>query len=237
MKKPSNEEQRGKQADKIIRQHLLFSMGAGLIPLPGADFLAVTAVQVDMIRSLSNLYEQAFEESRGKAIVGALAGSGLSRLGASAMIKVIPGFGSLVGGASMAILSGASTFAIGQVFKLHFEAGGTILDFDTSRFKQYYDEQFEKGKKVAQDLKKDAGSPAPPQDQTPPETHNEQAPPPAPIQEQEKTTTNPPPPNKQQDHQSIVQKLRELAELRDAGVLSEEEFQTMKNQLIQNYGK
>ena len=45
----------------------------------------------------------------------------------------------------MSIVSGASTYAVEQVFKRHFETGGTILDLDTERFQRFYDEQFEKG--------------------------------------------------------------------------------------------
>ena len=46
-----------------------------------------------------------------------------------------------------AILGGASTYAIGKVFVQHFESGGTILTFDPQRVREYYEQQFEKGKK------------------------------------------------------------------------------------------
>ena len=54
----------------------------------------------------------------------------------------------------MSVLSGASTFALGEVFKKHFETGGTFLDFDPGRLKNYYNEKFEKGKEMAADLQK-----------------------------------------------------------------------------------
>ncbi|HQW70702.1 MAG TPA: DUF697 domain-containing protein, partial [Saprospiraceae bacterium] len=54
----NNEEQViAKQADAIIRNSVIFASGAGLIPIPIADFMAVTAVQLEMIRRLSKLYE------------------------------------------------------------------------------------------------------------------------------------------------------------------------------------
>ena len=47
----NNEEQViAKQADAIIRNSVIFASGAGLIPIPIADFMAVTAVQLEMIR-------------------------------------------------------------------------------------------------------------------------------------------------------------------------------------------
>lgn len=142
-------------ADTIIRNHMIWSMGAGFIPVPVADFFAVSAVQLDMIRQLSNVYGVDFKQTQGKAVITALTGSSLARLGARA-IKLIPGVGSVLGGVSLAILSGASTYALGEVFKSHFETGGTILDFDVERLKKYYNEKFEKGKKVAEELHKNS---------------------------------------------------------------------------------
>ena len=151
----NNQEDLNERAESAVRNHVIWSMGAGFIPIPIADFVAVAAVQLDMIRTISNVYGVDFKETEGKALVTSLTGSGLSRLGANALIKLIPGFGSMLGGVSMSIVSGASTYALGQVFKKHFAVGGTFLDFDTDRFQRYYDEQFEKGKTVAEDIQKE----------------------------------------------------------------------------------
>lgn len=147
-------EERKKHSDSIIQNHILWSMGAGFIPVPIADLFAVAAVQLDMIRQLARVYEVDFKETEGKALITALTGSSIARLGARA-VKFIPGIGSAIGGVTMAVLSGASTYALGQVFRKHFETGGTILDFEPERVKKYYRAQFEKGKKVARDLKQE----------------------------------------------------------------------------------
>ncbi len=140
-------------ANSIIKNHMIWSMGAGFIPVPIADFFAVSAIQLDMIRQLCKLYEIDFKETEGKAVITSLTGAGIARLGARA-IKFIPGVGSVLGGVTLAVLSGGSTYALGEVFKKHFETGGTFLDFDPSRLKKYYDEKFEKGKEMARDIKK-----------------------------------------------------------------------------------
>ncbi|MFT4565997.1 MAG: hypothetical protein ACI9FN_000950, partial [Saprospiraceae bacterium] len=90
----------------------------------------------------------------GKAIITSLSGASVARMGARA-IKFIPGVGSIMGGVTLAVLSGASTYALGEVFKSHFDNGGTFLDFDVSRIKRMYDEKFEKGKEVVKDIKKE----------------------------------------------------------------------------------
>lgn len=147
-------ENKTSHANTIVKNHIIWSMGAGFIPVPIADLFAVTAIQLDMIRQLSNLYDVDFKETSGKAIITSLSGASVARMGARA-IKFIPGVGSVLGGVTLAVLSGASTYALGEVFKAHFENGGTFLDFDISRIKRMYDESFEKGKDVAKDIHKE----------------------------------------------------------------------------------
>jgi uncharacterized protein (DUF697 family) len=140
------------EADRIIKDHILWSIGAGLVPLPVLDIVAVTAIQLDMLKQLSALYKVPFTESEGKAWVTALAGNMVARIGANAL-KLIPGFGSIIGGVSMSIIGGASTFAMGQVAIGHFERGGTFADIDMGRARQAYDEELERGKRVAEGLR------------------------------------------------------------------------------------
>lgn len=152
----SNEQTiREKEADQIIRNSVIFASGAGLIPIPVADFFAVTAVQLEMIRRLCRLYEVEFKETEGKAAIMALTSSGLARIGGRILAKFIPVVGSIVGGIAVSILSGASTYAVGEIFKKHFNSGGTFLDFDWTSFKNYYNEKFEKGKAYTEKLKKE----------------------------------------------------------------------------------
>ncbi len=191
-----NKSNRGQSADSVIKNHMIWSMGAGFIPVPIADFFAVGAIQLDMIRQLCKLYEVDFKQTEGKAVITALTGSGLARLGARA-VKFIPGVGSVLGGVTMAILSGASTYALGEVFKKHFETGGTFLDFDPERLKKFYNEKFEKGKEVAEELRK-----------------------------KQETA------EKAGDANDAVSKLKELADLKAAGLLTDEEFETMKKKII-----
>lgn len=140
-------------SNTIVKNHVIWSMGAGLIPIMAADVLAITALQLDMIRQISRIYDLDFKETRGKAIVTSLTTTTISRMGARSLVKMIPGFGSIVGGAALSVFAGASTYALGQVFIQHFESGGTILDFDPESIKGFYNEQFEKGKEVARQWK------------------------------------------------------------------------------------
>src|ERR1700742_4189273 len=109
------------RAEAIINQHITWAMGAGLVPVPILAIAAVSAIQLDMLKQLATLYGVRYSESEGKAWLSALSGSILAKIAANAF-KLIPGIGSILGGISMAALSGASTYALGQVAIAHFEA-------------------------------------------------------------------------------------------------------------------
>ncbi|MBK8724204.1 MAG: DUF697 domain-containing protein [Saprospiraceae bacterium] len=194
------------ESKDIIQNHVMYSMGAGMIPVPLADMVAVSGVQINMIRQLAKIYNVPFEETQTKALISALSGSIISKVGARTLIKFIPGIGSLLGGVAMGVVSGASTYALGEAFKYHFQTGGSILDFDTEKMKKFYDEQFEKGKKVAEDLKKET--------------------------ESKKSTDASASPSENND---IIVKLRELSDLKNAGIISETDFVEMKKKLIEKY--
>ncbi len=212
-------------ADSIIRNHVILSMGAGFIPLLLADILAVGALQLDMIRQLCRVYNVDFKETQGKAIISALTSSTLARAGARSFIKLIPGLGTILGGATVSVFAGASTYAVGEVFKKHFASGGTILDFDTERLKKMYTEKFEKGKEMAEDLSKKE------------EEIKETV-----FNVKETTTSNDngaaaetnarPAPKK-----GFVEQLEGLAALKQKGILNDEEFAIMKQKLIDGFGK
>jgi uncharacterized protein (DUF697 family) len=216
--------QKVKHADTVIRNHVIWSMGAGLIPVLIADIFAVSALQLDMIRQLCRVYEVDFSETQGKALVTSLTSSTIARVSAGSVVKLIPGVGSLIGGATVSVFAGASTYALGEVFKRHFETGGTILDFDPSRLKKLYKEKFEKGKRVAQDLRKDKSA------QKAAEKEAE-----AIEKKNTKTAKKSAEEEKAAHGKEILDRLKELAKLKEDGVLSEEEFNAMKDKLIQQF--
>lgn len=195
-------------AEKAIRNHMMWSMGAGLIPFPLADLFTVGAVQLDLIRKLCKIYEVDFKEEEGKAIITSLTTSMLAKVGARTAIKLIPGIGSVIGGVTMSVLSGASTYAVGHAFRTHFEKGGTILDIDLNRIKKVYQEKFEKGKEEAKRYhkKNEPFNASPQPDQAPSK------------------------PSEPSD--DVVQKLKDLKELLQEGIITEEEFERMKKKFI-----
>jgi len=142
------------RADRVIKKHVIWSTGAGLIPIPVADLAAVTAVQVSMLEELAVIHGVQYSESVLKSFVTALTGGMAARLGASAL-KAIPGLGSVIGGVSMSVMSGASTYAIGQVARRQFDDSADLAKVDLGKAKQDYKEAYEQGKDYVTKLEKD----------------------------------------------------------------------------------
>jgi leucyl aminopeptidase (aminopeptidase T) len=107
------------------------------------------------------------------------------------MFKAIPGIGSVLGGASMSVMSGASTYAVGQVAVNLFSTSGSLSNFNIDSVKQAYEKAYEKGKGYVSDLK-----------------------------------------NKEDEATDVYQSLQKLGDLKEQGILSEEEFEAKKKELL-----
>ena len=141
------------ETDTIIRHNLYWAMGASIVPIPLFDMAAITGIQLKMLNEFSKLYDIPFSKNAGKSIIASLIGSigpvGMAQGGVGILVKFVPGIGQYVSYATLPVVAGAFTYAVGKVFVQHFEAGGTFLDFDPVAVKKYFAEQFQQGKKEA----------------------------------------------------------------------------------------
>lgn len=229
---PNGNKDRNRHAETIIRNHVLWAMTAGAVAPPWVDVFAVSAAQLDMIRQMSRVYDIDFAETQGKAIVFTLTSSTAARAGATGLIKLVPIAGSIVGGGISAVVNGASTYALGEVFKQHFAHGGTFLDFDTERLRKLYNEKFEKGKKVAKEWKDEALS----RKKADKEAADKVAPVPAEVEKVVTETKVPEAEAVAEATASIdddtIRKIKELAEMKAQNIITEEEFEMMKKKII-----
>ncbi|MDP4820779.1 MAG: SHOCT domain-containing protein, partial [Saprospiraceae bacterium] len=84
------------------------------------------------------------------------------------------------------------------------------FDFDPARIKKMYQEKFEKGKKVAEDLARKT------KEESQPEVSQKQA------------------GTGQKTSSVLMDRLRDLNELRKEGIITEEEFEQMKKRLLES---
>lgn len=140
---------RQQEANQIVRNYALGSIVPSLLPVPLLDLGLVTAVQMKMLHSLANTYDVPFKDELGRSAIAALVGGtaalSVARVVSSA-VKAIPGVGSLVGAASMPVVNGGTTYAIGKMFVQHFESGGTFLTFDPTKVRDHFEKELAEGK-------------------------------------------------------------------------------------------
>ena len=143
---------------------VLWAFGAGILPVPMFDLVAITGVQLKMLEELSKLYDVEFREGMAKKAVASLlvgvGGVGLGAIGAS-LVKFVPVVGFALGVASIPVISGALTHAVGRAFIMHFESGGTMLDFDPKTMRAYFEQQFREGKAAVAKMQTKATAPTP----------------------------------------------------------------------------
>lgn len=152
-------------AERILRHHVWTAMGVGLIPVPIMDFAGVSLVQLMLLKKLAKVYGVPFSNDMAKNIASSLVGgalpfpaaailtAGVEKLALTASLaKFIPGIGHTIGAATMPVLAGAATYALGKVFIQHFASGGTFLTFDPEKVKAHYAAMFQQGKRVAANM-------------------------------------------------------------------------------------
>ncbi len=206
-------------ADQTIDSHVLWSMGAGAIPLPILDIVAVSAIQLNMYKELCMLYQSDYNEAFAKNLIGSIAGATIAKIGAS-LLKSIPVVGSFLGSMPMVVLSGTSTYAMGQVFKKYLEIGEAVSAFSFDNARKIYDDAFDKGKSYVDDLRKKAGNAMGFKEEEPE----------APTNNANKSNTK-----TAEETESTLDKLQTLASLKEKGLLSEEEFQEKRKKILADF--
>jgi len=141
------------KADNVIKNHIYLASGVGFVPVPLFDIAAVVGIQVKMIHDLAKLYNIPFSKNIVKSLLGSLVGG----IGALVLSKIViasfvttyirhlPG-GNIINSILLPITAGASTYAVGKVFLMHFESGGTFLNFNLEKMKKHFVKMYEEGK-------------------------------------------------------------------------------------------
>ncbi|MFZ0404117.1 MAG: YcjF family protein [Pseudolabrys sp.] len=133
-------DERKARALKLVERFSLWSGVAGLLPVPVVDLAAVAALQIQMLRRLSQIYDIPFSKNRGKAIIASFAGTMIpatTGLGMASMIKSVPVAGTAIGAMTTPALSVGATYVIGRAFIEHFASGGTLLDFEPPDYQEF----------------------------------------------------------------------------------------------------
>lgn len=132
-----------RKAHPHIVSYSLAAGAAAAVPVPLVDIPLVLSLQAKMCQTLASIYQQPMNSRRMAELGGALGIGFVTRLGGRELLKVIPGFGSVMAG----LFAAASTYALGNTVCTYFSRvrHGDIPD--AAMLKKLYAEQFEEGRK------------------------------------------------------------------------------------------
>lgn len=135
-------------ADDIIKNHVLLASASGLFLSSGLDVAAVTGTQYRMVKKLAEAYEIPFDSQEVHTVLSALSFTTIARLfsaGADSLLSPNEKSGKWSQRLTKAAVMGFFTGAVGKIYSLHFEQGGTPGSLDLDSFIKYAREQVERG--------------------------------------------------------------------------------------------
>lgn len=108
------------RAHAIVLSLALSAGGVGATPIPFSDAIAIVPIQVTMLASISAVWGLPTTTAYlGTLVSGAITGAGgtlIGRAAAAELLKLIPGVGTVVGGAINAGVASALTTAFGEAY-------------------------------------------------------------------------------------------------------------------------
>ena len=122
-----------KRANEIISKHMWAAGGAaGINPIPLLDIAGGSAITVKMVLELARVYKQPIDadtvvkmlEQLGKnliAMIGVTAATPALASGVGALLKTVPGIGTIAGGLVQGTVQALVTRWIGNVFQKYFQ--------------------------------------------------------------------------------------------------------------------
>lgn len=150
------------KAQEVIKHNVAWSAGAGMVPVPGLDLVAITGVQLKMINELCQAYGIPFKKSLARPIVisliGSLGASMLAPVVASTTFKLLPGIGMLLSGTALAATSAGITYAVGNLFLDHFKSGGNLENFNLIAGRGVFKRKVKEGMNEATEAKEETAA-------------------------------------------------------------------------------
>lgn len=137
-----------KHARELINRYSLAAGGVAATPIPFSDFALLLPTQIAMITHVSNAYglDMSADAAKKLAIAFAgVAGAGFGiKLAVGSLLKIIPGLGSLAGGAMNATIVTTTTKLMGHAYLSYLddnfdELENAISSINTDIFKEYWD--------------------------------------------------------------------------------------------------
>jgi uncharacterized protein (DUF697 family) len=153
------------EALKTVDRYSKIAAGVGLLPTFVLNFAAVLAVQITMVSKIAKIFHVSNDKERIRRSILTLLGSVLTSSvghGVGLAVASIPAAlaGTVLSFVLAPALAYSLTSALGRVFVMHFQSGGTLLTFDPRLVRAHFIKAFKDAGKDAGGEHEPAASPA-----------------------------------------------------------------------------
>ena len=131
------------EALKTVERYSKIAAGVGLLPTFVLNFAAVLAVQITMVSKIAKIFHVSNDKERIRRSILTLLGSVLTSsvghgigLAAASIPAVLAG--TVLSFVLAPALAYSLTSALGRVFVMHFQSGGTLLTFDPGLVRAHF---------------------------------------------------------------------------------------------------
>ncbi len=132
---------KAQEANKYIAGAAASAAAAAATPIPFSDAALLVPIQLGMMARIAQIYKIKFERAALMAIASTTAATQIGRATFTGLLKMIPGAGTVIGGAIGAGVASTFTYAMGQAWltvcqraaKGKLGSAGTVVDNDELR--------------------------------------------------------------------------------------------------------
>ena len=104
-------------AAKVIKQATAAASAAGFTPIPFADAAVLVPIQIGMMARIASIYDIPAQRATIASLAATTVTTQAGRAAATGLLKLVPGVGTVVGGAITGTVAGSVTFAVGEAWQ------------------------------------------------------------------------------------------------------------------------
>lgn len=109
-------ERKAKAAEKALNAATAAATGAGFTPIPFADAAVLIPIQIGMMAKIANIYDIPMQRATVASLAATTVTTQAGRAAATGLLKLVPGVGTLAGGAITGGVAGTVTYAVGTAW-------------------------------------------------------------------------------------------------------------------------
>jgi uncharacterized protein (DUF697 family)/GTPase SAR1 family protein len=103
-------------AQKAVMSATAAASAAGFTPIPFADAAILVPIQIGMMARIATIYDIPMQRATVASLAATTVTTQAGRAAATGLLKLIPGVGTVVGGAITGSVAGSITFAVGEAW-------------------------------------------------------------------------------------------------------------------------